>query len=123
MICSNASWTTTGITVAGSSTGTSGSALTLLSGPQDFDVSTNYTVYVADTSNHRVVSWNQGASTGVLVAGQTGTAGSTASLLNAPTSIQYGNGSIYVADFNNYRVQKWVVGASSGTTVAGGMYI
>lgn len=94
-----------------------------MSGPQDFDVDTNQTVYVADSNNNRAVSWAFGASTGVLVAGQTGTSGSTASLINAPTSIKYGNGSVFVADYNNYRVQKWVIGATSGSTVAGGTYI
>jgi hypothetical protein len=121
VVCSGAAWTTTGVTVAGSSAGTSGSTLSLLSGPQDFDVDTSQTVYVADSSNQRIVSWTAGASSGTVVAGQTGISGSTASFLNTPTSVKFANGSVYVADLNNYRVQKWVVGASSGTTVAGGM--
>lgn len=121
VICLGASWNTAGVTVAGSSTGSSGSTLALLSGPQDFDIDANRTVYVADATNHRIVGWTLGASSGTVVAGQTSTVGSTASLLNTPSSVKYANGSVYVADLSNYRVQKWVVGASSGSTVAAGM--
>lgn len=57
------------------------------------------------------------------MAGQTGTAGSTSTLLASPNGVKFSNNSIYVLDLSNARVQRWILGASSGTTVAGGILL
>ena len=58
-----------GSTVAGLVNGTSGSALNELSGPTGTSVDSSGNVYVADSGNHRVVFWLNGASSGIVVAG------------------------------------------------------
>ena len=61
--------------------------------------------------------WN---STGITVAGITGSVGKNASQLNQPTDIAISSsGALYIVEFGNHRVNKWSVGASSGQTVAG----
>ncbi len=58
-----------GSTVAGLANGTSGSELNELSGPTGTALDSSGNVYVADSSNNRVVFWLRGASSGTIVAG------------------------------------------------------
>lgn len=58
-----------GTTVAGKSNGTSGSGLSELNKPTGIAVDSNSSLFVADLLNHRVVRWNSGATSGILVAG------------------------------------------------------
>jgi len=113
--------TTSGITVAGQSGGTSGNAANQLHSPYGVFVDGSSNVYVADDANNRVQKWAPGATSGTTVAGQSnGTAGSAANQLSGPAGIFVdGNGNVYVADDANNRVQKWASGATSGITVAG----
>ena len=62
--------------------------------------------------------WN---TTGVTVAGVSGTAGSASNQLNSPWNIYIDptTNYLYIADSQNHRIQRWLPGASSGTTVAG----
>lgn len=54
------------------------------------------------------------------MAGFTGNAGNTSSLLNNPIDVAFDwANNLYVADHYNQRVQKFLFGTSNGTTVAG----
>ena len=79
-------------------------------------------LYVSDQSNHRVLRYPPGSTSGTngtVVAG-TGAAGSTPSELNQPWTLFVDNDrAMYIADNYNNRIQKWTYGASSGVTVAG----
>ncbi|CAF4692457.1 unnamed protein product, partial [Rotaria magnacalcarata] len=66
-ICEHATWSRTGITVAGGNG--VGDGLNQLNQPFGIFVNENQTVYVADFANHRIVKWDRNASTGQLVAG------------------------------------------------------
>ena len=58
-----------GITVAGQASGSYNSTADYLHYPGDVAVDWNGNVYVADTFNNRVQLWNNGSTTGVMVAG------------------------------------------------------
>jgi|GEM_PF-6212963 len=112
---------TVGITVAGSSSGTAGSTAALLNNPIDVFRDALGNLYIADAGNNRIQKWASAASSSSTVAGSSsGTSGTTASLLNHPTSVFVdASANIYIADAGNNRIQKWASAASSGSTVAG----
>jgi sugar lactone lactonase YvrE len=58
-----------GITVAGSSNGTSGTTALLLKAPKGIALDSNGNVYIADINNNRVQLWNASSSVGQTVAG------------------------------------------------------
>jgi RHS repeat-associated protein len=117
-------------TVAGSAAGTFGSSApgsaatsTLLGGPSGISVDSAGNLYIADTSNERVLEvpaatgrqWNQSMTRydAYLVAGVSGSWGvggdnklATQSDLNTPASVQARNGNLYIADSLNNRVQE-----------------
>jgi hypothetical protein len=64
-----------------------------------------------------VLRWN---TTGITIAGISGTAGNASNQLNLPCDVVlvYPN-LLFVADYQNNRVQKYVIGTADGTTVAG----
>ena len=110
---------TSGVTVAGSSAGTAGSANTALNFPYASRLDAAGNIYVADNVNNRVVKWAPGANTGTVIAGN-GSAGNSPAQLNTPSDIYIdGVGNLYISDLNNHRIQRWTPGALSGTTVAG----
>ena len=57
------------VTVAGSSSGTSGSAMDRLSVPVDVLFDANDNMYITDRGNDRVQLWTKGATSGITVAG------------------------------------------------------
>ena len=62
------------------------------------------------------MQWN---TTGVTVAGVTGTSGTAANRLNQPWNLFVDtNYNMYIADAGNHRIQLWPAGAASGTTMA-----
>ena len=64
-----------------------------------------------------MLRWN---SSGVTVAGLTGSAGNGNNQLNAPIDVVLDWAqNLYIVDSNNHRVQKYLFGSSVGTTVAG----
>ncbi|CAF4960057.1 unnamed protein product, partial [Rotaria sp. Silwood1] len=60
-------WQQNGITVAGGNQ--QGNEINQLSYPWGLYVDDDQTIYVADQSNHRIVEWKRGATSGQVVAG------------------------------------------------------
>lgn len=110
---------TTGTVVAGV-TNSSGTALNQFSTAIRYiyvDQSSN--LYVADTYNNRIMRWADGASSGVMVAGN-GTYGTSLNQLANPYGIWVeGNSTLYITEYQVHRSTKWVTGASSGVLIAG----
>ncbi|CAF1305313.1 unnamed protein product [Adineta ricciae] len=99
---------TSGITVAGDSTGSYGVTAALLHYPIGVYVDSAGNVYVADYSNHRIQKWAPGATNGITVVGSSsGSSGVTAGLLYYPYGVYVDSaGNMYVADTYNSRIQK-----------------
>ena len=71
-------------------------------------------IVAATTATHQ---WN---STGITVAGITGSPGTGVNQLTNPFGATLDSANtLYIADRGNNRIQKWLMAASSGTTVAG----
>ncbi|CAF1159983.1 unnamed protein product [Adineta ricciae] len=109
----------TGVLVAG---GSSGSGLNELSamGTRFNYADSNQATYIADAGNHRIIRWLNGASSGVIVAGN-GTPGSTLNQVRNPYGVWVDSSSnVYASEYFNHRVTKWSPGATAGIIVAGG---
>ncbi|CAM4911172.1 unnamed protein product [Rotaria socialis] len=141
-LCATAVWNQT-YSLATGSTSTIGSSGTLLYNPYDVAFDGYQNMYVVDTSNQRIqffqsgllknfaslivkyvvmiIIYISGSSTGITVAGSTGSAGSTMSQLYNPFAIYVDtNGTMYILDAYNYRVLRWQLGDPIGFVVAGG---
>jgi hypothetical protein len=70
-ICPTVVWAKNATTVAGSRTGSSGSSLTRLNAPIGVIVNNNGSIYVADSSNFRVLRFPPNSGTGILVINST----------------------------------------------------
>ncbi|CAF3210273.1 unnamed protein product, partial [Rotaria sp. Silwood2] len=130
-VCS-LNWNTVGMTVAGSSAGTAADAagaltaaapqLGLLKNPRDLALDSSGNIYIADTSDNRVVKWASGATTGTLVTGNAdGTNGALAPALDTPSGVLVdANGNVYVTDTKNNRVRVIPAqGVANDITLAG----
>ena len=73
-------------------------------------------LYIADSSNHRIVIVTPDSTNATATFGSFGTG---VTRFKNPTDIFVTRTSIYILDATNYRVQLWPRGGSSGTTVAG----
>ena len=83
-------------------------------------VDAQFTLYVSDMGNHRVMAWKRGAQEGIVVAGGNGQGGDLTQL-SCPQGVWVdGCGHVYVADAGNDRVMRWEKGAKQGTVVVGG---
>ncbi|CAF1583222.1 unnamed protein product, partial [Adineta steineri] len=83
-------------------------------------VDENQSVYISDTSNHRVMKWIKDAKEGIIVAGGNGQ-GRNLNQLSSPQEIIVDDlGRIYVADWGNNRVMRWCEGQEEGEIVVGG---
>ena len=80
----------------------------------------DYTVYVSDSRNHRVMKCLRASNEGMVVAGANVSAESTAHIFHPVGVIVDELGHIYVADTSTGRVTRWSQGAEGGTTVLGG---
>lgn len=98
-----------------------GSTLDRLYYPWGIYVDSNQAVFVVDRSNHRVMRWDNGFITGVVVAGSTSDSGPWSYQFSNPTGMAVDPyGYMYILDTGNSRVQKWFPGATYGTTVISG---
>ncbi|CAF0850761.1 unnamed protein product [Adineta steineri] len=104
-------WNTAGITVLSSSQ---------MNYITDLYMDSNDTLYIVDSGNNVVWKLLKNAATATVVAGQSGSGGSSASQLNSPQSLYLDSTSnIYVSDYLNARIQKYVNGSTVGITSAG----
>ncbi|CAF1258045.1 unnamed protein product [Adineta ricciae] len=78
------------------------------------------TVYVADTSNNRIMRYLYNASSGTVVAGGNGN-GNNISQLNFPTSVYFesSSNSLVIVNYNGNNILRWKIGDSGWTLVAG----
>lgn len=109
--------TGTGITIAGSSSGTSGSTSSLLNSPADLTFDKNGFMYVADRDNHRVQRFPPGSTVGTTVAGNTTKANASATLDHLMAVDVDEDLNIYILDVHNFRVIKWAPNATSGVNL------
>jgi sugar lactone lactonase YvrE len=81
-------------------------------------VDNNYTLYVCDRENNRIMKYLVNTTIGIVVAGN-GTAGKDPSELNLPKGVAVDQmGALIVADSSNYRIQRFPLGSTVGTTIA-----
>ncbi|CAF4902833.1 unnamed protein product [Rotaria sp. Silwood1] len=105
-IHSNARWQQNGITVAGGNR--QGNGINQLSDPLGLYVDDDQTIYVADTSNHRIVEWKRGATSGQVVAGGNGQGSGDHQLSNPrDVIIDKERDSLIICDYSNRRVVRW----------------
>ena len=99
-------WKQNAITVVGGNG--AGEKLNQLNKPWDIYIDDEETIYVSDQSNHRIVAWRKGATSGETVAGGNGL-GNEDRQLNSPTNviIDKVNDYLIVADCGNSRVVRW----------------
>ena len=102
----NARWKQNGITAAGGNG--HGNGINQLSNPLGLYVDDDQNVYVADQSNHRIVKWKSGATSGQVVAGGN-QQGSEAHQLYNPYDviIDKERDSLIICDRSNRRVIRW----------------
>ncbi len=87
-------------------------------------VDDDQTVYVADYSNHRIVEWKWGATSGQVVAGGNGS-GSGAHQLSNPADVivDKERDSLIICDYSNKRVVRWPRrNGTSGETIISNIY-
>ena len=107
---------TSGVTVAGSSTGAQGSTSILLQHPQSVTFDNNGFMYVSDQGNNRVQQYWPNSLNGTMVAGQGGGGSNALNGLNNPTGIAVDNNSnLYIADTGNHRLMQWAPNATIGS--------
>ncbi len=101
-----AKWQENGVTVAGGNS--QGSGNNQLHIPTGLYVDDDQTVYVADQSNHRIVEWKSGATSGQVVAGGNGK-GNGAHQLSNPRDVivDKERDSLIICDYVNKRVVRW----------------
>ena len=101
--------------------GSAGSAANQFNSPSAlFRVVTTGTIYVADTFNHRIMSWLSGASSGTVVAGGNGQ-GTSTTQLSSPYGFTWdaSTNSFIIVNYSAHTIVRWVLGATSWTLLAG----
>ncbi|CAF4150867.1 unnamed protein product, partial [Rotaria sp. Silwood2] len=134
-IHSNARWKQNGTTVSGGNGLDSG--LNQLNNPLGLDVNDDQTIYVADLTNHRIIEWKLGATSGKvrdsLITSDSenerlvrwprynGTSGETIiSNIHGTGLAMDNNGSLYGVDEKHYAVRRYQIGDTEGAVVGGG---
>ncbi|CAF3794169.1 unnamed protein product [Rotaria magnacalcarata] len=113
---SNSSSGMPGLIIAGN--GIFGSDASQLAHPYGIFIDETETLYVADSSNHRIQRWSKGASSAVTVAG-TGHYGASLSQLNVPRDIMVdSNKYMYIVDHGNRRILRWPPNSEFGECIA-----
>jgi sugar lactone lactonase YvrE len=118
----NAKWQQNGLTVAGGNG--QGNGIHQLYNPLGLYVDDDQTVYIADWSNHRIVEWKWGATSGQVVAGGNGQ-GSGAHQLSKPLDVivDQERDSLIICDDGNQRVVRWPRrNRTSGETIISNIY-
>jgi sugar lactone lactonase YvrE len=113
----DAKWMRNSVTVAGGNG--YGNGLDQLHHPYGVYVDDDETIYVADTYNHRIMEWKNGAKTGRVVAGEKGQANREGQL-NSPYNVivDKSNDSFIISDSGNSRVMQWPrQNGTSGQTI------
>ena len=83
-------------------TGCADPLLHMLDHPNGIYVNDNFTLFVADTNNHRILQFHQNETNGIAIAGF---GSSSLFLLNKPTSIAFdGNSVLYIVHSLNHRI-------------------
>lgn len=96
-----------------------GSGLNQFNCPIFIFVDQQYSIYVSDHFNHRVMKWNQGATEGIVIAGGLGK-GEALTQLSHPEGLFVDNsGTLYVAESRNHRVTRWLQGTTQGFVIIG----
>ncbi len=95
-------WKQDGITVAGGNG--FGNKSNQLAFPSNIVIDDDQTIYIADSSNHRIVEWKSNATNGQILAG-----GNETNQLNNPIDviIDKENNSLIICDRFNNRVMQW----------------
>ena len=77
-------------------------------------------LYITDQSNHRVMEYASGASSGTVVAGGNGP-GTSNTQLNLPAGVYFdaSSNSLIIANTGANNIVRWIIGASTWTLVAG----
>ncbi|CAF1368309.1 unnamed protein product, partial [Didymodactylos carnosus] len=106
IIPTNAKWLPNATTVADGHG--QGDSLQQLNYPRGIFVAEDFTVYVDDSENHRIVAWRPNATSGVVVAGGNGQ-GSQLNQLNEPLDVivDRETDSLIISDNTNKRVVQW----------------
>jgi sugar lactone lactonase YvrE len=102
-------------------TGSPGLGLNQLNYPTGLTYdSSSGTLYISDTSNHRVLCYPSGASSGTVVAGGNGS-GKNNTQLSRPYGLYFDSltNSLIIANYGANNVVRWAIGANSWTLVAG----
>ncbi|CAF4857336.1 unnamed protein product [Rotaria socialis] len=102
----NTKWVLDRVTIAGGNG--VGIRMNQLSAPLGLCIDGNQTVYIADYSNHRIMEWKYGVTTGRVVAGGNG-GGSRLDQLNSPAAviIDKERNNLIISDYNNKRIVRW----------------
>lgn len=113
-------------TFGGTTQGAANGSLTVaqFNGPRGIAVAPDGTIYIADTTNHRIRAISPAGIVSTLAGGTQGSANGTgtAAQFNNPSGVAVGpNGLIYVADTNNSRIRA-ITPAGVVTTFAGSSY-
>ncbi|CAF1526933.1 unnamed protein product [Adineta steineri] len=110
---------TSGTIVAGGGGG-EGNDLNHLETPGCIFVDDDYSVYVSDEANSRVMKWKKDATEGIIVAGGN-EYGDNLDQLSLPLGVIVDRmGNIYVADWFNHRIMRWREEDTRGSIVVGG---
>ncbi len=93
----------------------SGDGVNQLNSPCGLYVDDDQTIYITDYSNHRIVEWKNGATSGRVVAGGNGS-GNRTDQLNGPLDVilDKKSNSLIICEYNNKRVVRWP--RQNGTT-------
>ena len=96
-----------------------GNGLNQLFHPTSIFVDENYSIYISDSSNYRVMKWKKGTKEGVIIAGGQGDDDSFKQC-SPPGEIFVDQfETLYVVDIGNNRVVRWLKGAKQGDIIAG----
>jgi hypothetical protein len=123
VLCPSTVWHPNGTTVAGSSTGASGSTPDLLSTPYGLAVDSAFNVYVSDYGNYRIMKWAQGSTNGTKVGPQLGYGlGPDTQHMNSPVALALDSteSNLYISDTFNCRILKWNMASDNVTVFMGG---